>query len=215
MRRWPGTMRVLVLLLVGLAALSLPSAVTASEWVQDREPVELWSGPEPDANSLTAFPMQADSSFTPALEQLLRVKHTWTLRALAATGTRLQWSLMAPDAAGSFLADQGIVIFNARWFKSDPRALAALIEHEGKHVADALAGLDVTSPTGCVITEVNAFREEAKTWGELIGTTGKRDPQDDLERSLNLKLSVYQQNPDTIRALITNSPGYQTQCHLR
>jgi hypothetical protein len=165
--------------------------------------------------ALSGFPIQADASFTPALEQLLNLKHTWTLQALAFTGTRLEWSLMAPDAAGSYLPDRGVVTFNARWARSDPRALAALIEHEAKHVADALAGLDVTSPSGCVISEVNAFREEAKTWGELVGPGGKPNPADDLERSLNLKLNIYQQNPGGIEALITNNLGYQTQCHLR
>lgn len=165
--------------------------------------------------SLAAFPIRADPNFTPALEQLLALQHTWTLQALAATGTRLEWTLMAPDAAGSVRPDLGAIRFNARWYKSDSRALAALVEHEAKHVADALAGLDVASPTGCVMSEVNAFREEAKTWGEMVGLAGKPDPQDDLERSLNSKLSIYQQQPDTIQALITRSPGYQRQCKLR
>ena len=114
---------------------------------------------------------------------------------------------MAPDAAGSFRSDLGAIRFNARWYKSDPRALAALVEHEAKHVADALAGLDVASPTGCVMSEVNAFREEAKTWGELVGPAGSQIPRTTWSASLNGKLRIYQQQPDTIQALITRSPG--------
>ena len=219
--------RVLLLVLAVTSALLWPATVLAAvsfgppsqDWLRQIDPagpadpvVESTLVPPP---SLAAFPIRADPSFTPALEQLLALQHTWTLQALATTGTRLEWALLAPDAAGSFRPDLGAIRFNARWYKSDHRAQAALIEHEAKHVADALAGLDIASPTGCVTTEVNAFREEAKTWGELVGPAGKPDPQDDLERSLNRKLRIYQQQPNTIQALITRSPGYQIQCKLR
>ena len=196
----------------------MTSGPPTQDWLLQIDPV----GPpapavEPTAAPtlpLTAFPIQADASFTPALEQLLALKHTWTLRALATSDTRLEWAMMAPRR-GLFLPDRSVITFNARWYRSDPRALAALVEHEGKHVADALVGLDVASPTGCLASEVNAFREEAKTWGEMVGITGKPDPQDDLERSLNSKLSIFRQRPDSIQALIANSPGYQSQCKLR
>ena len=89
-----------------------------------------------------------------------------------------------------------------------------MIEHEGKHVADMLAGLDVHSPNGCITTEVNAFREEAKTWGELVGPNGKANPRDDLEHSLNYKLYLLRTNPNAIPSLILQSPGYRTQCQL-
>jgi hypothetical protein len=110
---------------------------------------------------------------------------------------------------------EGLITINVRWARSDPRALAAIVEHEAKHVADVLAGLDVYSPSGCLTTEINAFYEEAKTWGELVGPRGKVDPRDDLERSLNYKLSLLERGQDAIRALILQNPGYRTQCQLR
>jgi hypothetical protein len=82
-------------------------------------------------------------------------------------------------------------------------------------VADVLAGIDPSTPNGCLATEVNAFYEEAKTWGELVGPRGKLDPRDDLERSLNYKLSLLQRGPDAIRSLILQNPGYRAECQLR
>lgn len=160
------------------------------------------------------FPIAADQGLWPALQLLYQLNHTWTLQALSATGTRLEWGLMSPDAAGVYQPARGLITFNVRWRRSDPRALAAVIEHEAKHVADLLAGLDIDSPAGCVTTEINAFREEAKTWGELVGPRGKANPQDDLERSLNFKLAILQQRPDAIPSLIVQNSGYQMQCHL-
>ena len=93
--------------------------------------------------------------------------------------------------------------------------LAAIIEHEAKHVADFISGMDIESPTGCIATEVNAFREEAKTWGELVGPAGKVDPVDELEYSLNVKLALLRQSPDAVEKLILQSSGYRAQCHLR
>jgi hypothetical protein len=219
--------RLLLLVLAVTGALLRPSIVVAAvssgspnqDWVRQIGPASpadpIVESPIVPSPALDAFSIRADPGFIPALEQLLALQHTWTLQALAVTGTRLEWVIMAPDAAGSFRPDLGAIRFNARWYKSDSRALAALVEHEAKHVADALAGLDIASPAACVLTEVNAYREEAKTWGEMVGTAGKSDPRDDLERSLNRKLSIYQGQPDTIPALITSNLGYQTQCKLR
>ena len=194
-----------------------------------------WPGPAPAAALATAQPaaplpgpptqaslgpslaydISADRGLWPALLLLQNIQHTWTLQALASTGTRLDWALMPPDAAGMYQPTRGLVTFNVRWQRSDPRALAAIVEHEAKHVADMLAGLDVASAEGCIVTEVNAFREEAKTWGELVGPRGKLDPQDDLERSLNQKLALYLKDPDGILDLIIRNPGYRSQCRIR
>jgi hypothetical protein len=121
---------------------------------------------------------------------------------------------MQADAAGMYQPDRSRITINTRWYRSDVRALAAIIEHEAKHVADLLSGLAVDTPAGCMKTEINAFYEEAKTWGELVGPNGKADPKDDLEYSLNFKLSVLRRNPTAIENLILQSPGYRMQCHL-
>ena len=122
---------------------------------------------------------------------------------------------MPADASGAYQPGRSLITFNLRWYRSDPRALAAIIEHEAKHAADFISGVDIESPAGCIATEVNAFREEAKTWGEFVGPAGKLDPQDDLETSLNFKLALLRQNPDAIEKLILQSAGYRSQCHLR
>jgi hypothetical protein len=163
---------------------------------------------------LPGYAILADSSFLPALQVLDKLRHDWTLRALSSSATRLEWGPMPLDASGHYQPFRNAVTLNARWIRADPRAVAALIEHEAKHVADVLAGLDVGAPAGCLETEVNAFREEAKTWGELVGPTGKRDPKDELELSLNYKLALYQHDPDDIEALINQNPGYRLQCGL-
>ena len=171
-------------------------------------PTQALVGPIPGYNLL------ADGVFWPALQILDGLHHSWTLMALSSTGTRLEWGSMSSEAAGYYQPSRGVIVINSRWQQADPRALAAIIEHEAKHVADVLAGVDVTSPSGCLKTEINAFREEAKTWAKLVGPRGKRDPRDELELSLNYKLALYQRNPEDIDALISENPGYRLQCRL-
>jgi hypothetical protein len=156
----------------------------------------------------------ADPLIWPALQVLYSARHTWTLQALQATGTRIEFTQLPVQAAGAYLVNRSLIVINSRYAKSDPRALATAIEHEGKHVADWLSGLDIVSPEGCIATEVNAFREQAKTWGELVGPNGKANPQDDLEVSLNIQLAVYQQKPQAIPSIIADYPGYQAQCRV-
>jgi hypothetical protein len=161
------------------------------------------------------FPIAADQALWPALRVLQSLQHTWTLQALSVTSTRLEWGQLPPDAVGAYQPSRLLITLNVRWYRSDPRALAAIIEHEAKHVADLFAGMDVESPIGCIATEINAYREEAKTWGELVGPNGKPNPQDDLELSLNYKLSVYRQGPEAVERQIVQSAGYRSQCHVR
>jgi hypothetical protein len=202
---WPGGPTVV--------SAARPAAATASIATPAATTIQ---GPTvPAIGPIAAFPIVAHRALWEPLVLLQTIQHTWTLQALSVTGTRLDFELMPADAAGMYEPGRDVVTFNTRWLRSDPRALAAIIEHEAKHVADLLAGLDIASPDGCVTTEVNAFREEAKTWGELVGPNGKADPQDDLERSLNSKLAQFETNAAAIHSLITRNPGYRMQCRLR
>jgi hypothetical protein len=206
---WPGSAPVVAAPAAPPAAPAAPSAPPRPGTVP----------PPPGASQavigpVPGFAISADRGLWPALQTLQRIQHSWTLQALAASGTQIEWGLMPPDAAGMYQPERQQITINIRWANSDPRALAAVIEHEAKHVADMLAGLDVNSPGGCIETEINAFREEAKTWGELVGPNGKPNPKDDLEYSLNFKLQLYQQNPNAIPTLILQSPGYRLQCRL-
>jgi hypothetical protein len=194
---------------VGWPGVSAPRPVTVSQPAPPAGAVnQSLVGPLP------GYSILADNSFLPALQLLHKQQHTWTLSALSSSATRLEWGPMPPDASGHYQPFRGAVTLNARWMRADPRAVAALIEHEAKHVADVLAGLDVNSPAGCLETEVNAFREEAKTWGKLVGQAGKPDPKDELELSLNYKLALYQRNPAEVELLISQNPGYRLQCRL-
>lgn len=187
------------------AALTPPGPAQPSTGIASQAAI----GPVP------GYAIRAEASLWPALQALDRIHHTWTFEALASTGTRLAFGTLPPEAAALYEPRDGVVTFNGRWARSDPRALAALVEHEAKHVADVLAGIDVYSASGCLTTEVNAFYEEAKTWGEQVGPRGKADPRDDLERSLNYKLSLLERGPDAIRTLILQNPGYRAECQLR
>jgi hypothetical protein len=164
--------------------------------------------------ALTTGIIPAEQSLWPALQWLESLQHTWTLEALVVSGTRLEWEWLQPDEAGSYYPDESRIGLNLRWSRSDPRALAAVIEHEAKHVADRLAGMDIQSASGCIATEINALSEEAKTWGELVGRAGKPRPRDKLEESLNFKLSLSRQGPDAIRRHVLQNRGYRTQCHV-
>ena len=182
-------------------------------------PAQSGPGTDPSIQALigpvSGFALDADVGLWPALQALGGIHHSWTLQALASTATRLDWGDLQADAAALYEPKRAIVTINRRWSRSDPRALAAIIEHEAKHVADILAGVDVTTIAGCMQTETNAFREEAKTWGELVGPAGKPDPRDDLDRSLNYKLSILQRTPEMIEPLISQNAGYRTECQLR
>lgn len=161
------------------------------------------------------FAIQAQRGFEASLRVLWELQHTWTLNALASTGTRLEWSAaMRPHEVGLYAPREALILINSRWAASDPRALAAQVEHEAKHVADWLAGEDLSTPRGCVAAEVRAFSEEAKTWAKLVGPRGKANPRDDLERSLNYKLEIYQQGPARVEAFILESSHYRALCHV-
>jgi hypothetical protein len=280
--------RLLLIALLSLHGVAPAAPASASQWVQNHVPTELWSGPDaggvsfglapqwdyfevlaaypqgrlhvlaartknfafvdsgavgpsgpppadwptsplassslanpapvPGAPAIAPLPgyaILAERALWPALQVLFNIQHTWTLQALSSTGTRLEWGLLPPEAAGAYDPGRSLVTINARWYRGDARALAAVIEHEAKHVADLLAGLDITTPSGCITTEINAFREEAKTWGKLVGPGGKADPTDELEQSLNFKLTVLQRRSDNIPSLIQQNPGYRSQCQIR
>jgi hypothetical protein len=158
--------------------------------------------------------VSAEQALWPALQALQSLQHTWTLQALAFSGTRLEWEWLQAQEAGAYYPDESRITLNLQWYSSDPRALAAVIEHEAKHVADRLAGMDIQSAPGCIATEINALHEEAKTWGELVGASGKPRPRDELEKSLNFKLSLLRRGPAAIRNYVVQNVGYRAQCQV-
>ena len=99
--------------------------------------------------------------------------------------------------SGSGSAIRSIVV-NARWQRSDPRAIATLIVHEAKHLEDDLAGVDPRTPDICFQFEMRAFTMQAAAWQTFYGPNGKARPADELDKELNSWLVAYRGGPADI-----------------
>lgn len=77
----------------------------------------------------------------------------------------------------------------------DPKALAAVLIHEGTHLKDYRGGLPiVTSHEACIESEVRAFRNELGMWRYFF-PNGINNPQSQLEEELNNMLTDWSNNP--------------------
>lgn len=77
----------------------------------------------------------------------------------------------------------------------DPKALAAVLIHEGTHLKDYRGGLPIGTLTrACIESEVRAFDNEASMW-RYFYPNGKSDPLSGLETDLNNMLTDWSENP--------------------
>lgn len=77
----------------------------------------------------------------------------------------------------------------------DPKALAAVLIHEGTHLKDYRGGLPiVTSHEACIESEVRAFDNEVRMW-RYFYPNGINNPQSQLEVELNNMLTDWSNNP--------------------
>jgi hypothetical protein len=90
------------------------------------------------------------------------------------------------------------IVVSSRWSQSDPKAIATLIVHEARHLADDVAGIDPRGLDGCYQFEVRAFKEQVVAWEAFYGAAGKAQPKDDLDRELNAWLAVERRGPNEI-----------------
>lgn len=90
------------------------------------------------------------------------------------------------------------IVVSSRWAQSDPKAIATLIVHEARHLADDLAGVDPRSLDGCFQFEVRAFKEQVVAWETFYGIKGKAQPKDELDSELNAWQSVERRGPGEI-----------------
>ncbi len=91
---------------------------------------------------------------------------------------------------------------NTRWVKSDPKALAAVLAHEGTH-ADLLFNHIIPSgqELSCEEEEQEAYSAGAGFWEEMYGPRGKAVAADDLDRELNYELS-YRGTPAFLQSIV-------------
>ena len=78
---------------------------------------------------------------------------------------------------------------------ANPKALAAVLTHEGTHWQDYQGGLPIGTLTrACIESEVRAFNNEASMW-RYFYPNGKSDPLSELETDLNNMLTDWSENP--------------------
>lgn len=72
--------------------------------------------------------------------------------------------------------------------------LAEVISHESSHALDYWSKVDIFSPSGCMATELTAFRHQAEVWNYLH-PGGKPNPVDRVDSMFNLVLTEVATNP--------------------
>ncbi len=154
--------------------------------------------------------MRLDQGLWAAVDLLEGAGRMGPLNAIVESDTLLEFDDLPPAVhakysrigVGPRRAPKRTIAVSTRWREADPTALATLIVHEGKHLEDDLARVDVQSREGCIQFEIRAFAEQAVAWQEFHGPGGKAEPQDDLERELNAWLAVHRRGPAELEARV-------------
>jgi hypothetical protein len=124
---------------------------------------------------------------------------------------RIQFVPMAPGVYARYSVARHVVEIDERWDEADPTTLAAVIAHEATHAQDAVSGyLSSGGGAACIDSEIRAFRTSALFWIDRFGGTGKLNPEDDLERQLNLIADRQQRDPNGLEGLVRQT--YSAQC---
>jgi hypothetical protein len=196
-------------------ALARPAALAATDL---RDAFLRVDGPVLVAAPAVAAPSAAPIRSRVRLDQGLSSAVDWVedagrealLTAIVDSDTLLEFDELPPSvhakysriATGPRGAPKRTIAISTRWRDADPKALATLIVHEGKHLEDDLSGVDVRSREGCIQFEVRAFTEQAITWWEFHGQAGKARPRDELDEELNAWLAVYRRGPAELEARV-------------
>jgi hypothetical protein len=124
---------------------------------------------------------------------------------------RIQFVPMAPGVYARYSVARHVVEIDERWGTADPATLAAVIAHEATHAQDAVSGfLSRGGAAACIDSEIRAFRTSALFWIDQFGGNGKLNPEDDLERQLNLIADRQQRDPNGLEDLVRQT--YSAQC---
>jgi hypothetical protein len=160
------------------------------------------------AEGLSAPPSRVAS----ALELLPVATETSGLRGvLDSNGISIRFVQMAPNIYARYSVTRRAIEMDERWRDADERTLATVIAHEAVHAEDAVNGyLASGGATACIGSEIRAFRTASHLWVALYGPRGKADPQDELERQLNLIAEREQRDPAGLEQLVRQA--YTDQC---
>lgn len=92
-------------------------------------------------------------------------------------------------AGGEIFGESASIHLNSHWYRSDPKALAAILAHEGTHAEIFFTRvIPNDEELTCVEEEQEAYSAGAQLWQEMYGPRGKLKPSDDLDRELNIEL---------------------------
>jgi hypothetical protein len=118
---------------------------------------------------------------------------------------------MDPGIYARYSVVRHTIEIDERWMDDDQVTLAAVIAHEATHAQDAVSGY-LTSGGGsaCIDSEVRAFRTAALFWIDQYGPRGKLDPQNELDRQLNLVAERQRRDPLGLESLVRQA--YVHQC---
>jgi hypothetical protein len=172
----------------------------------------------PSASGPLRSRLRVDQGLWAAIDALEAAGSLSALNAMVRTGTEIRFGELPPGHHARYFREGGgsrrpavfVITVDQRWRGADPKALAAIIAHEGKHLEDDLAGAEPSDVEGCIDFEIRAFTEQSLVWQTLAGPNGKPTPGDRLDQELNDWLAVYRRSPsemaDRIRTL------YQELC---
>jgi hypothetical protein len=120
-------------------------------------------------------------------------------------------SFVVLDGAwGAYSSGQKAIIYNGTLRGYDAHDLAAVMGHEGQHVADFANSGPVTTTTDCYNHEARAFITEASLWKIWYGAAGKPNPANDFEREINAILNLLQNDPQRFAAILADA--YKDEC---
>jgi len=186
---------------------ALPNTDLRDAFTRQEPPVAVAAvaaGPPPVAPIRTR--MRADQGLWPAIDALEEIGKLDSLNTIVQSDTQLTFGDLPESVhakytrivAGPRREPVRSIVVSNRWRDADPKAIATLIAHESKHLADDVPGADIRSREGCFQFEIRAFTEQARVWQEYYGPSGKPSPQDDLDRELNSWLASYRRGPAEI-----------------
>jgi hypothetical protein len=105
------------------------------------------------------------------------------------------------------------ITFDERALGVDVRALAAFLAHEATHAWEHSRGLVLQPVAPCFEAELRAFRSQARLWEIFHGPTGKPQPADEAERTLNEIVQLLKEEPEQLKLRLVRLYGDQCGYH--
>jgi hypothetical protein len=195
--------------------MALPGTDLTSAFTKQAAPAASAMAPAVTASNVSVSSSAASTSFKSrirlgdglgtSIDVMEMFGLTEPLQALVDTDTDVSFGPLNDQLNARYvrIGDNGAgairsIIVSARWQRADPKAIAALLVHEAKHLQDDVDGIDPRTTEACFDFETRAFTQQAIAWGAFYGPNGKANPADDLDTDLNTWLAVYRRGPGEI-----------------